>query len=388
MRIKLFLFSVLFLTFALIHEAAGLAYADEGDPAVSMTDFAASTHMTPKVLDQALEQPLTLNKELNTVIISDSAWKFLKDLNLNISTFTTSDGTQSVGIRYTLTKDVSRKYFTAENVLQTGLAYSVNLDGNISLEQNVNPDDFLNTNFSIHYFRSQGGAVQATDELYTTLNQLESQMAAIEDQSELLTSSEFKAFSAALRKNLSDQYYIDFSTLGGFVSNQSFSEKQFYYGVQLGLDLKAWNPDSRLAKYNIVDWPFALIRYLSDSDSAFTPRGSAIPTLLLGVDMVDPMTGVVKKLHEDDSFFTRLRAETSFRTPLSLNNSIFFEASYRYYWEPGASQLVKKTAMDKFGYFVAALTMPGGLFVSYSTGKLPSDLESDRVYELGFKFNL
>jgi hypothetical protein len=131
-----------------------------------------------------------------------------------------------------------------------------------------------------------------------------------------------------------------------------------------------------------------LIRFLSDNDRTFSPRGSAIPAVLFGLDMVDPLTGTVKKLHQDDSFFTRLRAETSFRTPLSLRNSIFFEASYRYYWEPGASNLTQQNAMDRFGYFAAAITMPSGIFASYAIGKLPSDLENDQVYELGFKLNL
>jgi hypothetical protein len=386
MRIKLLLLISTLLVW--LATPAVPASAEEPETSISIADFAASAVIPKAVLAQALEQPLTINKELQSALTVDSAWKFLKDLNLKLLTFTTGDGNQSLGLNYMLSKDIKRFFLTNNDSRQTGLSYSLDLEGNVACEKNINPNNFLNSNFSVHYFQSQGGVVKITDDFYTTLNQLEDKIAAIDDQTQLLTSPEFKAFATALRNQMSDQYYIDFSVIGGLESNQSFTEKQFYYGIQLGLDLKAWNPQSKLAKYNIFDWPSALIRLLSDNDSTFSPRGSAIPAVLFGIDMVDPQTGVAKKLHEDNSFFTRLRAETAFRTPLSLKNSIFFEASYRYYWEPGASNLIQRNNLDKFGYFTAAITMPSGIFASYATGKLPSDLENDQVYELGFKLNL
>ncbi|HBE76387.1 MAG TPA: hypothetical protein DDW65_01185 [Firmicutes bacterium] len=381
----LFLLSVLLL---LIVIPAVPAFADEPATSINIADFAASAAIPKIVLDQALEQPLTINKELQSALTVDSAGRFLKDLNLKLVVFTTGDGKQSLGLHYMLSKDIKHFFFTNNDSRQTGLSYSLDLEGNVACEKNINPNDFLNSTFSVHYFQSRGGVIKITADFDTALNQLEDKMASIEDQNQLLTSAEFKAFATALRNQMSDQYYIDFSAIGGLESNQSFTDKQFYYGIQLGLDLKAWNPQSKLAKYNIFDWPFALIRFLSDNDRTFSPRGSAIPAVLFGLDMVDPLTGTVKKLHQDDSFFTRWRAETSFRTPLSLRNSIFFEASYRYYWEPGASNLIQQNSMDRFGYFAAAITMPSGIFASYATGKLPSDLENDQVYELGFKLNL
>jgi hypothetical protein len=368
--------------------SADSVYAEDQDTLINISDFMESSGIPKNVLNQALEQPLTINKDLMSALTLDSSWRFFKDLNLKLSTFTTADGSQCLGLSYTLSKDVNRFFFTKNDSLRTGINYSINLEGNIAFEQTVNPTDFLNSSVSVHYFRAQGGAIQTTNDFYTTLNQLEDKIATIEDQNQLLTSPELKTFVTTMRQTISDQYYIDFSAIGGLETNQSFTEKQLYYGLQFGLDLKAWNPGSALAKYNIFDWPFALIRFLSDNDNTFSPRGSAIPTLLLGVDMVDPLTGTVKQLHEDKSFFTRFRAETSFRTPLSLKNSIFFEASYRYYWEPNASSLVKRNSVDRFGYFGAAITIANGIFASYSTGKIPSDLEGDRVYELGFKLNL
>ncbi len=237
------------------------AYADEAGSSINIREFASSSGLPSAVLIHALEQPLSINKELNSVLIPDHAWEFLKDLNLKLYTLTTSDGTQSLGLSYTLAKDLKRFFFTKSNSLQTGISYSLNLDGNIAVIQNANPNDFLISDFSIHYFRSQGEAIQADEALYTSLNQLEDKMASLGDLNQLLASSEYKDFSKALQKNMTNQYYIDFPAISGYESNYSCKEKQLYYGVKLGLDLKAWNPQFKLAQYNIFDWPFALIRF-------------------------------------------------------------------------------------------------------------------------------
>jgi hypothetical protein len=140
----------------------------------------------------------------------------------------------------------------------------------------------------------------------------------------------------------------------------------------------------------VHDWPFAAIRWLSGTDETFSPRGSTIPTVLIGVDLVDPQSGVVKQAQSGKSTFTRFRTEAAFRTPIvriMQNNLAYFEADYRYYRELNAPEEAKKEKLDKFEYFTSALILSNGLYVSYSTGKLPLDAKSDQVYELGFKFN-
>jgi hypothetical protein len=342
------------------------------------------------VISNALEQPDTINKVLNDSLKTDTGWQFLKDLNLKFKTFQANDGTESLGFNYNFSKDIKKKLLSDDNSSQSGYAISINLEGNVAFDEQTNPTNFLTSNVSIHLFRSQGGVVSnnTSTERFNRLNSLEDKMAEIENPDDLFISTEYKAFSSEIISNLSNQYYFDVSFIGGLESNQSFSEKQYYYGGQLGFDAKAWNPHTALARYNIFDWPFAAIRWLSGNDESFSPRGSTIPTLLAGIDLVDPQSGVIKEIQSGKSTFPRFRTEISFRTPLNKYDKVFFEANYRYYQDINASADIKDSGLSKFEYFVTAITMSNGMFVSYSSGRLPFDLQKEQVYELGFKFNL
>jgi len=383
------LISLAFVVFFYIF-IVGAAYGDE-NAKLTLSEFAEKNNLTHKIISKSLEDPETLNKVLETVIASDSKWRFLKDVNLKFKTFKATDGgDQALGFNYNFSKDINKRLFKENSADQAGLSFSINLEGNVAFDKKTNPNDFLNSNLSLHVFRSQGGAITVTDDVKTMLNALEKKLADIENRDDLFKSPVFKTFADTMLKNMTNQFYIDFSFIGGLESNQSFTEKQYYYGGQLGFDAKAWNPDSTLAQYNIFDWPFAAIRWLSGTDETFLPRGSTIPTVLIGVDLVDPQSGVVKQVHSDKSTFTRLRSEASFRTPIveiMKNNLAYFEADYRYYKEFNASGETKKEKLDKFEYFTSALILSNGIFVSYSTGKLPLDAKKDQVYELGFKFN-
>jgi len=342
------------------------------------------------VISNALEQPDTINKVLIDSLKTDSGWQFLKDINLKFETFQANDGTESLGFNYNFSKDIEKHLYSADNTSQSGYSVSIKLEGNIAFDEQTNPTNFLTSNASIHLFHSQGGVISnnTSTGLFNSLNSLEDKMAEIENPDDLLNSTEYKTFSKEIISNLSNQYYFDVSLIGGLESNQSFSEQEYYYGGQIGFDAKAWNPETELARYNIFDWPFAAIRWLSGNDEVFSPRGSTIPTLLAGIDLVDPQSGVVKEMHSGKSVFTRFRTEISFRTPLNKYNKAFFEANYRYYQEINASSDIKNNGLDNFEYFVTAITMSNGMFVSYSNGRLPFDIQKEKVYELGFKVGL
>jgi hypothetical protein len=368
----------------------GPASGDENTK-LKLSGFAETTILSQKVIAKLLEDPETINKVLEMTIASDSKWRFLKDLNLRFKTFKSNDGgDQALGFTYNISKDINKRLFKQNNADQAGISFSINLEGNVAFDMKTNPNDFLNSNLSLHVFRSQGGAITVSDDVKTKLNELENKLVSIENKDDLFKSPVFKTFSDTMLKNMTNQFYFDFSIIGGLESNQSFTEKQYYYGGQLGFDAKAWNPNSILAHCNFFDWPFAAIRWLSGSDNKFSPHGSTIPSILVGIDLVDPQSGVIKKVHSEKSTFTRLRIEASFRTPIveiMTNNLAFFEADYRYYREISASGDVKKEELDKFEYFSAALILSNGIYMSYSTGKLPFDAKNDKVYEFGFKFN-
>jgi hypothetical protein len=142
---------------------------------------------------------------------------------------------------------------------------------------------------------------------------------------------------------------------------------------------------------NILDYPFALIRYLTGTDASITPYGATLPILTTALEVVKPARDTIRKdLLGDEKQFVRFRFETGFRTLLANINDIpiHFNAAYRYYRELNAPQQVKAAGLHRFSYFTCSLTGNDTYFVSYSYGNLPFDHREKAVYELGFKFNL
>jgi len=120
-------------------------------------------------------------------------------------------------------------------------------------------------------------------------------------------------------------------------------------------------------------------------DQDLAPMGSSFPTLLLGIKRINPDNDQARLSLADSSNYTRINGEIVFRTPIS--SSSYFEANIRYYKELSPSAAIKNAKLDEHIYFTAALTKSDGMFVSYTTGKLPFDAKNDQIYQLGFKYN-
>jgi hypothetical protein len=129
---------------------------------------------------------------------------------------------------------------------------------------------------------------------------------------------------------------------------------------------------------------------LTKTDESFTPYGATIPTVQFSVDYVKPGQDIDREILTGNlNGYSRFHFETGFRTLLAQikDQTIFFNAGFRYYKEFNAPVSVKTANLDKFSYFVASLTSSSGLFVSYSNGRLPFDAINDVVYELGFNYS-
>jgi hypothetical protein len=319
--------------------------------------------------------------------------KILKgaDIKLKIFESDDEDESSSLGFEYSYSKDIANYAFNPEKVEHSGFALNLAATGNVAFKQEVNPNDFLDTNISFVWFLSKGGVLPKQLD-FALLNKLEDTAAEANTIQELNNLAEWKTLSETIRKNLSDQFYFDVSATGGLEADQTFDHKQYYYGLHAGILAKGWNSDkSFFARFNILDYPAALLRWISGVDKQWRPRGSAFPEFLIGVDHVDPNEETPREtLAGDDSSFERIRFEASFRTlAAAFNNAdVFLEANYRYYQEINPSYRVEAEGLDVYSYFTIALVMPkaNGLYVSYTTGKLPLDSKDDQVYELGFKY--
>ncbi|MBN1931890.1 MAG: hypothetical protein JW786_09820 [Desulfobacterales bacterium] len=319
--------------------------------------------------------------------------KIMKGANIKLKVFESDDKDESasLGFEYSYSKDFACYVFEGKEKRHAGLVMNFDANGNVAFDRNVNPNDFMDTNISLLWYRSKGGVLpKETD--FKLLNQIEDTAVKAETITELERLPEWRELSETIQSQLTDQYYFDLSATGGLESDQSFEAKQYYYGLHIGLVAKGWNADKSVwAKFNIFDYPTALLRLISGADKHWRPRGSSFPEFLVGIDHIESDTGTPREtIADDNSAFERIRFEISFRTLAANYNdaNAFLEANFRHYEEIDPSDRVKASGLDTYTYFTIALVMPkaNGLYFSYTTGELPLDTKEDQVYEIGFKY--
>lgn len=346
----------------------------------------------PSALRSILEDPATLNRAVRDLFVDDNPLRKLFDVaNIKLKMFDSDKpGKQtSLGFTYDFSKDISSYYINKEKAKHDALTLSLSARGNVAFNRKANPRDFLDAKASFLGFRSRGGALATTPDVQEQLNTLEDLAAQSKTREEFLKNPAAVEAARIIRVYLTTQYYIELAADGGIEADQTFSKKQYVYGGHLALDIKGWNSESPWAKFNLFDYPFALTRLLLGNDTTWSPRGSALPTVLVGIDQVIPTGNDPRARAGDTSDFARLRFEASYRTLVGhiTGQAVFFEADVRYYQELYPSAAVKAASADHSTVFTAVLLLPKGAFVSYSTGRLPFDLQNSRVYEVGFHYS-
>ena len=342
-----------------------------------------------EALKKLLEDPETLNRALQLLLNGKPGkWQLLKDLNLKFATFEAEkSGARGLGLTYDYSRSIKHEDIATKSANYTSLGFDLDASGNVSFQRAINPRDFLQSDATLSLSISRGGAFVTTTEIRDTLARLRDALALITDQRELDESPLWAEYLTTVEPFLSTQAFIEFGAAAAFETDQGFDDKQLVYSGVLGLDIKAWNNSSTLARWNIFDWPFATLRYLIGTDPGFSPRGATIPTIQASLGIVDPEENDPRNAVGDLKAYPRAKVEAAFKTPLATRGStdVFFESDFRWYRELGAASAVRTAGLDEFTYFAAAITTTAGPFVSFSAGRLPFDAESDRVYQLGFK---
>lgn len=87
--------------------------------------------------------------------------------------------------------------------------------------------------------------------------------------------------------------------------------------------------------------------------------------------------------------FYRWDVELLYMVPLSSDGALRdLELNYRYYLENDAPLAIEAAGLDTHRMATIRLGLQGGLFIAYSTGTLPFDQASDRIYAIGFSYQL
>ncbi|HEX7903635.1 MAG TPA: hypothetical protein VF487_07135 [Chitinophagaceae bacterium] len=322
-------------------------------------------------------------------LLSDKsgAYNFMRDLNFKPKTFQTDSGGASLGFEYKYDNSWSKVKKTAKSLFIQD--YSLSFNGNVAFKKKLNPNNFLESSFSYNGAFNWGGQpLDIDDATSDKIEELEDSILARRARKEPYMDL-YKKVNSFI--TVSDQFYLGIKGKFTFESNQDFSKTQFAPGILLGFGAKGWNKNEALRHLNILDYPFAFIRLLTGTDDEFTVYGATFPSFLFGLDYVVPEKDSIRKaLTGNEDPYSRLRFEIAFKTRVArIGKDVFnFSSNFRWYKELNASDAIKSNNLASSRFFVAAIESATGLFVSYTTGKLPFDRKNDQVYALGFKYDL
>mgnify|MGYP001548377083 CR=1 FL=1 len=375
------------------------------DAATQATTLIQTLALAPdakQALLDSLNDPDTLNQALDA--LKNPAFGsgekglggILSALNVRFKAFDTegSTGGSALGLTYAYDKAMMGHELDASVGYPLSLTFNVHAKGDIAFDAKKNPNDFLDTGASFDVFGSKGGFEPVADGAAwaTRAQELIAASAKFTGTAEELDrSKEWLEFQRLVQQRLSTQYFWRASGNFSLESNQDFTSRQMAYGLQLGGVIRAWNDESAWAQFNVFDWPFAALRYLSGADQGFHPSGQALPLVLVGIDQVNPEKNEARlAVDPDKSSYGRVRGEVSLKTRVARLNGkdLWFVANYRHYSEVSPSAVIRSAQLDRFEYVALGLEFENGLGVTYSTGKLPLDRAADRVFDIGYRLKL
>lgn len=337
-----------------------------------------------------LTSPATLNRGLLRLEEEPFLNGILKPLNLSFANLqTTDEGGGILGLQYQWNKDVLYDSLGTLGAGYSGFHLTAKADGTATLDASRNPRDFLDSEVTVNTFGVWGGTIPAEAGWFDKLNALGDSLTKYTTVEALEASGAFDEFFGQVWGQLTTQLYLTANVSGSVEADQRFDRTQTVFGGHLGIDVKAWNPDSGLAKLNVFDWPAATLRYLFGTDKRIRPLGSAIPTVVLGLDHVDPGDDPARVAIDETSPFYRFTAEVAYRSPLASmsGGALYLEGWLRHYSQMNPSAAVVGADLDSFTEATVSLVAPNGLYVAYSRGRLPFDEASSRVYQAGFRYN-
>lgn len=314
-------------------------------------------------------------------------YKFIRDLNLKPKAFQTDSFPVSLGFEYKYDNSWTKNKKTGKSLFLQN--YDLVFNGEVAFKKKQNPNNFLESSFSYEGAFMWGGQPMKIDDATSDkIQEIEDSIIERRQRKEPYLDLYQKVNSLI---TVTDQFYLGIKGKFAFESNQDFTKRQFSPGVLIGFGAKGWNKNEALRYLNILDYPFALIRLLTGTDAAFNVYGATFPSFLFGIDYVIPNKDTVRKtLIGNDDPFSRLRFEVGFKTRVARigKEVIHFSSNFRWYQELNSNNAIKINKLDRSAFFVASLESYTGLFVSYTTGKLPFDRKNDQVYALGFRYNL
>jgi hypothetical protein len=379
---------------------AALALAFAGTTPAGATDADAAAAAQQKLVDallgglgqndlfQGIVGPLT--QKILAPAAGDPLAGILADSHIEPKFYhvqgSTTDGV--LGFDYNYQKAINNRVTGEDTDHPLGISWTVDAKGSVAADAKKNPNNLLESGTTLHLFQGIGGVrPMFTSEQAAAQARGRALMALAQDPGFLeQRGASYDAFANEVAAMLRPQFFWDLQAHATLESDQKFQQRAWTYGGKVAVALRDWRPAGEVGWFNVLDYPFAATRWFFDHDE-FAPSGRTFPSLVLGLDQVDPAKDDARrKVDPNLAKFARGRAELAFKTRILRwhEKDLYVHSAYRAFRENGASAAIKQAHLDAFHYFVVKLDLPGQFFVSYATGKLPFDLKSEEVYALGW----
>jgi hypothetical protein len=300
---------------------------------------------------------------LNAQILQSSIIKAITDnspIDIEFKMIDRENAESVLGLEFSYSKEFSKRYLSASKTMNRYYSWDINVNGTMTQNALENPRNFIEAKVSF-----LGG-------MYTSIPM---QPQDIIDTVNAMNNGECVVDVACLQRFTA---LID----GRLVAEQIKGFTYLKYGLKGG-----YESDQRFDAQNKTIGGFAFASYDAYDNTSFMGSLGIQPSARIALDEVDPSGKTPRVLAGDESTYQRFSGEVSVSMPIGsvLNEDMTLGFNYRIYHEISASDIVKNAGLERYHLRTFSLSSNQGLFVTYSSGRLPFDQQSESVVEIGWK---
>jgi hypothetical protein len=193
------------------------------------------------------------------------------------------------------------------------------------------------------------------------------------------------------------KFLIKLSANGQYETDSGFNQKQVAYGMKSRVVFKP-GTDSIVRYFNPLEWMPSLVKVTIKGMATDNAKIRAAkpfdepywPSVAIAVEQVAPKDDDKRKLIDPAlDKYERARLDLSYSSTLFKVKDDIFRVSFtwRYFQEISPSKEIKNAGLDKFSYWTVAVHTPKEIVISYSRGQLPFDVQSEKIFKLGWNYN-
>ena len=201
-------------------------------------------------------------------------------------------------------------------------------------------------------------------------------------------------------KTQQDSFVSKVSATYQFETDRDLKNKQHAYGVKVWLVYKT-SDDSIIQYFNPLEWLPSLVKAAARSSgnvngktiSAPKPFNEPyMPSLNLAIEQIDPKKDDARKAIDPSlKKFQRARIDVSYSSTLfKIDDKDVYRASFtfRHFKEISPEKPIQDAGIDRYTYRTFAIHTPNDVVISYSSGRLPFDAQSESMFKIGWSRGL